>query len=65
MKEIELWAGRDKDGKLYQYEKKPIKIGTVWIESSLPVGFCLRLDKALFPEIQWTDEKPTKVKLVI
>lgn len=64
MKEIELWAGRDKDGKLYLYEKKPLKRGTAWIEA-FPVGFCLRLDKAFFPEIQWTDEKPTKVKLTI
>ena len=65
MKEIELWAGRDKDGKLYLYERKPLKIGTVWAEFSFPVGFCLRLDKALFPEIQWSDEEPTKVKLTI
>lgn len=65
MKEIELWAGRDKDGKLYLYEKKPLKRGTAWIEPALPVGFCLRLDEALFPEIQWSDEKPTKVKLTI
>ena len=51
MKEIELWAGRDKDGKLYLYEKKPLKRDSAWIES-LPVGLCLRLDEALFPEIQ-------------
>lgn len=65
MNEIELWAARDKDRKLYLYEKKPLKRDTAWIKSALPVGFCLRLDEALFPEVQWSDEEPTRVKITI
>ena len=30
MKEIELWAARDMDGKLFLYRDKPIKDKFVW-----------------------------------
>ena len=61
MNEIELWAARDKDGKLYLYKDRPIKDKFIWYSP----GFSLVLASASFPEIQWSDEEPTKVKIRI
>ena len=61
MKKIEAWVARDKDGKLYLYRDRPIKDKFIWYSP----GFNLLLASASFPEVQWTDEEPTKVKLVI
>ena len=59
----EIWLARDKDGGLIMYENKPFKdkraeqwtLGGQWV--FLPDDW--------FPEVQWSDEEPTKVKLVI
>lgn len=59
----EMWLARDKSGYLYLYKGKPIKYSTYW-RRPLPKDM-IRLDKSLFPEVQWSDEEPTKVKLVI
>ena len=61
MNEIELWAARDMDGKLFLYRDKPIKDKFVWYSP----GFSLVLASASFPEIKWSDEEPTKVKITI
>ena len=61
MIEIESWAARDMDGKLFLYRDKPIKDKFVWYSP----GFSLVLASASFPEVQWSDEEPTKVKLEI
>ena len=61
MNEIEFWAARDKDGKLYLYRHKPIKDKFIWYSP----GFSLVLTSASFPEVKWSDEKPTKVKITI
>ena len=61
MNEIELWAARDKDGKLFLYRDKPIKDKFVWY---LP-GSSLVLASASFPEIKWSDKEPTKVSITI
>ena len=61
MKEIEAWVARDKDGKIYLYRYKPIKDKFVWYSP----GFHLALASASFPEVQWSDDKPTKVKITI
>ena len=61
MNEIELWAARDKDGKLFLYRLKPLKDLTVWYS---PV-FSLALASASFPEIKWSDDEPTKVSITI
>ena len=61
MKDNELWAARDKSGTLYLYRNKPTKDVFEWYS----LGFSLVLPSALFPEVQWSDEEPTKVKLVI
>ena len=61
MNEIELWAARDMDGKLYLYRVKPIKDKFVWYSP----GFSLLLATASFPEIQWSDDEPTRVSIII
>ena len=61
MNEIELWAARDMDGKLFLYRDKPIKDKFVWYSP----GFSLVLASASFPEIKWSDDEPTKVKITI
>lgn len=60
---VHFYVARDKDGKLFMYEKEPLKdkltgqwtLGGTW-------GF---IPKKLFPEVQWTDKESTKIKLVI
>ena len=61
MDEIEAWAARDMDGKLFLYRVKPLKDYSVWYSP----GFSLALGRTPFPEIKWSDEEPTKVKITI
>ena len=61
MKEIEAWAARDMDGKLFLYRDKPIKDKFVWYSP----GFSLVLASASFPEVKWSDDEPTKVSITI
>ena len=61
MIEIESWAARDMDGKLFLYRLKPLKDLTVWYSP----GFSLALGRTPFPEVQWSDDEPTKVKITI
>ena len=61
MEKIEAWVARDKDGKLYLYRDRPIKDKFVWYSP----GFNLLLASASFPEIKWSDDEPTKVKITI
>lgn len=59
----EMWLARDSDNFLYLYVgTKPHKHNFVW--NSLTTDI-MRLDSDSFPEVQWEDEEPTKVKLVI
>lgn len=55
------WMARDKDGELCIGTTPPIKQGNMW------VGFdeYMILDKSRFPQVQWSDEKPTTVKITI
>ena len=61
--EQEMWLARDEDGTLYLFTQKPSKMNDRWVgilgtrRGDLP--------RTMFPEVQWSDEKPTKVKLVI
>ena len=61
MIEIESWAARDMDGKLFLYRDKPIKDKFVWYSP----GFSFVLASASFPEIKWSDDEPTKVSITI
>ena len=55
---------RDKDGTLYLYvgNNYPRRGYTYWTTDD---GDCLQIEPHFFPEVQWSDEEPTKVKLVI
>lgn len=64
MDEIEAWAARDKNGRLYLYLRKPEKNVEQWALPDLGVDF-IRLGRESFTEVQWTDEEPTKVKIKI
>ena len=67
MKEIEAWLARDYNGSIYIYTEKPQKLLETWFVRGS--GFMklddMKLDDSLFPEVQWSDDEPTKVKLVI
>ena len=58
-----MWLARDSDNFLYLYVgTKPEKNDFIWNSLSADV---IRLDSNSFPEVQWEDEEPIKVKLVI
>ena len=60
---IEMWLVRDKDGCLYLFfGQKPYKLGNMWYS---PEHHFIMLRSSSCPEVQWSDEEPTKVKLVI
>ena len=61
--EQEMWLARDKDGELIMYEREPFKdkLAEQWTHG----GWFEFLPKNWFPDVQWSDEEPTKVKLVI
>ena len=48
MNEIELWAARDMDGKIFLYRDKPLKDLTVWYSP----GFSLVLANTTYTEIK-------------
>ena len=62
MKALKAWVARDDDGSLYMYTAKPKKKSAFW--HAPKVGY-VKLDDSLFPEVQWSDGEPTKVKLII
>ena len=68
MKEIEMWLARHRYGSLVLFvgSEAPIKpkIGDFWAISPSKTNGIILPDK-LFPEVQWSDKEPTKVKLVI
>lgn len=59
----EMWLARDKDGDLAMYENKPFKDKR--IEQWALGGQWAFLPEDWFSEVQWSDEEPTKVKLII
>ena len=61
---IERWIARDKDGTLCVYfsENPPKKEETVW---GADYDTFVEIYGRLFPEVKWSDDKPTRVKLVI
>ena len=59
----EMWLARDKNDDLYLFiDGKPEKVENLWLNVD---GDFIQIDSRLFPEVQWSDEEPTKVKLVI
>ena len=57
-----MWLARDKNNRIYLFEKKPEKGDEYW---SYDDGDYMELDISSFKEVQWSDEEPTKVKIVI
>ena len=58
---IDAWVTRDKNDALCLWINEPYKADSLWAGSSI----IRTLPKSLFPEIEWEDDKPTKVKLTI
>ena len=60
---MEVWLARDEDESLYlYYGQKPVKGLYGWFNGT--TDYC-DIKKSLFPEVQWSDDEPTKVKLEI
>ena len=58
-----MWIARDEDGLLYLFfREKPQNMESLWDNQ---IDSWIEIDSHLFPEVQWSDEEPTKVKLVI
>ena len=63
----EMFVARIPGGRLFLYVgKPPIKNDKekAW-DYSVFFTECMELDERLFPEVKWSDEEPTKVKLEI
>ena len=65
MKEIEAWLARDEDGMLYLYKDKPLRGSEQWHENPVLITGLIELRRELFPEVQWSDDEPTRVKITI
>ena len=66
----EMWLARDKSDDLFLYiGSEPTKdcASNEWNVQELSSlrTRAIELNKDSFPEVKWSDEKPTKVKLVI
>ena len=61
----EMWLARNYNGILSLFiGSKPEKCTFLWINTE--PAYVYQLDnKDIFPEVQWSDKEPTKVKLVI
>ena len=59
----EMWLSRDKDSGIAMSEDKPFKNERA--EQWTCDGQYVFLPDNWFPEVQWSDEEPTKVKLII
>ena len=62
--EEEMWLARDENENLHLHDTKPRKDTRrgMWISLEL-CHYLIYPDK--FPEVQWSDNEPTKVKLTI
>ena len=61
----EMWLARNKNGALFLYiGSKPIKCNSFWL-CIKQAYISVKIDEEEFPEVKWSDEEPTKVKLVI
>ena len=60
----EMWIARDKNGLLWMYigDSKPEKKGEQWVAGK---DKCVLLGYHVLQEVQWQDEEPTKLKLMI
>ena len=61
----QMWLARDKNNDLYIFidEVPPKKKREKWTGRTFST--IIEIPKRHFPEVQWSDDEPTKVKLVI
>ena len=61
-----MWLARDENGDLWMYKREPLKYPHwgFWGMGNNPCEQ-IKLSSNLFPEVKWSDEEPTKVKLEI
>lgn len=61
-----IWLARDIYGLYLYIGEAPIKsdINNIWDYDPKRTS-TFELSESLFPEVQWSDDEPTKVKLVI
>ena len=55
------YLARNFDGYLWMYQLMPRKKETEWYGSVLADNLSERIDNHNFPEVQWSDEEPTKI----
>ena len=61
----EMWVARDKNNSVWLLlDEKPEKNEEVEMWTTLEMKV-VKLDIRLFPEVQWSDDEPIKVKLEI
>ena len=65
MIEIEAWLARDENGEIYLYRDKPKKGDEQWYLNSLTCTGLIYLSDEMSPEVQWSDDEPTRVKITI
>ena len=64
IEDVNLFLARDKNNRIpLHVDNNGPKRGYDYC--SCDDGECMELDYSLFPEVQWSDEEPTKVRLVI
>ena len=57
-----MWIARDWDGLLFLHSKKPYKKGFEWVNDG---NDPMLIKDDTFSEVQWKDEEPTEVKLIV
>ncbi|WP_373780992.1 hypothetical protein [Jeotgalibaca porci] len=55
------YLARDFEGAIWAYKFPPVKTKTVWHENTLVGRVSEKIDDHSFPEVQWSDEEPTKI----
>ena len=61
----EIWLARDENNYLFLFVgDKPIKVGSFWVGTKSNYISVL-LNEEEYPEVKWSDDEPTKVKLEI
>ena len=61
--EVKMWLAREQDGTLVLFfREKPEKKVRQWNNKT---DSWIEIYSHLFPEVKWSDEEPTKVKLII
>lgn len=54
-----MWVARDKNGDLYLYQDKPIRIEAIFGSQYLYFG----IPNILFPELKWEDD-PIEIEII-